>query len=89
MPISPEAAKLRARLAAQKRHHPDADTSALERELKVATAAARIERAIDDPVQLAKAARIVRAALDRMGIALADLAPIPDGEPDSESTDAA
>ncbi|GAA2641715.1 hypothetical protein [Streptomyces vastus] len=86
-PISPEAAKLRARLAAQKRHHPDADTSALERELKAATAASHVQRAVDDPVQLAQAARIVRAALDRMGVALTDLTPLP--APDGDSLDAA
>ncbi|MDX2822178.1 hypothetical protein PV416_13985 [Streptomyces ipomoeae] len=87
MPISPEAARIRARIAAQKRHHPDADTSALERELKAATLAAHVERAIDDPVQLAQAARIVRAALDRMGVALTDLTPFP--APDGDSRDAA
>ncbi|MFI1162126.1 hypothetical protein ACH4UM_00595 [Streptomyces sp. NPDC020801] len=87
MPISPEAARIRARIAAQKRHHPDADTSALERELKDATQAAHVRLAIDDPVQLAKAARIVRAALDRKRIALADLTPLP--APDGDSLDAA
>lgn len=89
MPISPEAARIRARIAAQKRHHPDADTSALERELKAATLAARVERAIDDPVQLAQAARIVRAALDRKRVALADLTPLPAPRAHGDSLDAA
>jgi hypothetical protein len=34
-------------------------------------------RAIDDPVKLARAARIIRAALDRDRITLADLTPLP------------
>jgi hypothetical protein len=39
-------------------------------------------RAVDDPVRLARAARIVRAALARQMIELADLTPLPD--PDAE-----
>lgn len=35
-------------------------------------------RAVDDPVALAKAARIVRAALDRQRLTLADLTPLPE-----------
>lgn len=89
MPISPEAARIRARIAAQKRHHPDADTSALERELKAATQAAHVQLAIDDPVQLAQAARIVRAALERKRLALAVLPPPPAQRPDGDSLDAA
>lgn len=34
-------------------------------------------RAVDDPAQLARAARIVRAALARNRITLADLTPMP------------
>lgn len=34
-------------------------------------------RAVDDPAQLARAARIVRAALTRRKLALADLTPLP------------
>ncbi|MGH3521954.1 MAG: hypothetical protein ACRDU4_03780 [Mycobacterium sp.] len=34
-------------------------------------------RAVDDPAQLARAARIVRAALARKGLSLADLTPLP------------
>ncbi|MFL5999248.1 MAG: hypothetical protein ACJ736_33995 [Streptomyces sp.] len=77
MPISPEAARLRASIAAKKRHYPDADTSALERELKAATQAAHVQLAIEDPVQLAKAARIVRAALERKRLALVVVSPVP------------
>lgn len=35
-------------------------------------------RAIDDPVELAKAARIVRCALERKRLRLADVAPLPE-----------
>lgn len=35
------------------------------------------ERAVDDPVKLAKAARIVRVALARQRLTLADLTPLP------------
>ena len=34
-------------------------------------------RAVDDPVQLARAARIVRAALARQRLTLGDLTPLP------------
>jgi hypothetical protein len=88
-PISPEAAHIRAKIAATKRHHPDADTSALERELKAATLAARIERAIDDPVQLAQAARIMRAALDRKRATQRAVTPLPAPGPDRGHLDAA
>lgn len=37
-------------------------------------------RAIDDPVKLAKAARIVRAALERNRLTLADLDPQGEGD---------
>lgn len=37
-------------------------------------------RAVDDPVRLARAARIVRAALARKKITLAELTPIPEPE---------
>lgn len=36
-------------------------------------------RAVDDPVELARAARIVRAALERKRLRLADLDPSDDG----------
>lgn len=35
-------------------------------------------RAVDDPAQLARAARIVRAALARKRLSLAELTPLPD-----------
>lgn len=35
-------------------------------------------RAVDDPVVLARAARIVRAALSRQKLTLADLPPLPE-----------
>ncbi len=38
-------------------------------------------RAVDDPVKLARAARIVRAALARKKISLADLTPLPEHRP--------
>jgi hypothetical protein len=38
------------------------------------------ERAIDDPVKLAKAARIVRLALARQRLTLEDIAPVSDEE---------
>jgi hypothetical protein len=44
------------------------------REKQLANAA---HRAVDDPVVLARAARIVRAALARDRISLADLTPLP------------
>jgi hypothetical protein len=37
-------------------------------------------RALDDPARLAQAARIIRVALERNRISLADLAPAPDGQ---------
>ncbi|WP_031479815.1 hypothetical protein [Streptomyces bicolor] len=88
MAISPEAARIRAKIAAIRRHRPEADTTALERELKAATLAAHVERAVDDPVQLAQAARIVRAALDRRRLALT-LTPPPAHHTDGGSLDAA
>jgi hypothetical protein len=36
-------------------------------------------RAVDDPVELARAARIVRAALARQRLTLAELPPLPQG----------
>jgi hypothetical protein len=44
------------------------------------------ERAVDDPVKLARAARITRAALARQRLRLADLAPAPDA-PTGEERD--
>jgi hypothetical protein len=40
-------------------------------------------RAVDDPAQLARAARIVRAALERQRLSLADL--VPDGPDDPKN----
>jgi hypothetical protein len=34
-------------------------------------------RAVDDPAKLARAARIVRAALERQKLTIADLTPLP------------
>jgi len=42
-------------------------------------------RAIDDPVVLGRAARIVRVALARKALTLADLEPMPDPASDSAS----
>ncbi len=55
----------RARLAATRRHHPDADTSNLERDLRVARAEDYIKRLIDDappptPEQRAQLALLLR-----------------------------
>ncbi|MFF1714807.1 hypothetical protein [Streptomyces sp. NPDC058268] len=47
MPISSEVAHLRARKAAEKRHHPDADTTDLDRELATLTLAAYIKRVVE------------------------------------------
>lgn len=41
------------------------------------------ERAVDDPAKLAKAARIVRAALARQRLTLADLRPTEGGAGDA------
>lgn len=46
MPISPETAKLRARIAGKKRQNPDADVSEDQRELKTRTLEAYIQRLI-------------------------------------------
>ncbi|MFF7651479.1 hypothetical protein ACFZCY_16720 [Streptomyces sp. NPDC007983] len=46
MPISPETAKLRARIAGKKRHNPDADVVDDQRELKTRTLEAHIQRLI-------------------------------------------
>lgn len=43
------------------------------------------QRAVDDPVKLAKAARIVRAALARKRLSLVDLAPIADDRQEPEA----
>lgn len=48
--------------------------TAKARQIRVTQAA---HRAVDDPVKLARAARIVRAALARNVITLADLEPLP------------
>jgi hypothetical protein len=42
-------------------------------------------RAIDDPAKLARAARIVRAALARRKLTLAELTPLPAGPDDREA----
>lgn len=73
MALSPERRQLRARKAAIKRHHPDADTREIDRELE----AAKVELALDDPVQLTRAARIIRAALGRQRLTLEELTPLP------------
>jgi hypothetical protein len=52
---------------------PDSRT-AKAREVHVTRSA---HRAVDDPAKLAKAARIVRAALSRNQLTLADLTPLP------------
>jgi hypothetical protein len=50
--------------------------TAKARETHVTRAA---HRAVDDPAQLARAARIVRAALARRKLTLAELTPLPAG----------
>jgi hypothetical protein len=42
-------------------------------------------RAVDDPLELARAARIVRAALARKRLTLAELTPLPAGPDDQEA----
>jgi hypothetical protein len=39
-------------------------------------------RAVDDPVELARAARVVRAALARQRLSIDDLTPLPADHPD-------
>jgi hypothetical protein len=46
MPISPDAAKLRARIAGKKSHNPDADVTEERRELKALTLEEHIQRVI-------------------------------------------
>lgn len=57
-----------------------APTPRTPRTAKATEAAAQnaAARAVDDPRQLARAARIVRAALDRQRLTLADIVPTPD-----------
>jgi hypothetical protein len=60
--------------------HPDLlppDKAAKARQVHVTNAA---HRAVDDPATLARSARIVRAALARQRLALADLTPLPPAE---------
>jgi len=57
------------------------DTAAATREHMHRSA----HRAVDDPAQLARAARIVRAALARNRLTLDDLTPLPDTRPDRRS----
>ena len=63
MKISPAQSKLRARIAATKRHHPDADTSELTAELRTATAAEYIRRLVDAAPPLSEEQRARLAAL--------------------------
>jgi hypothetical protein len=65
----------RARVAALARHHGADAPEVVEarRALAAAKDAAAVRRAIDDPVQLARAARIVRAAIARRKLAPHDL----------------
>jgi hypothetical protein len=49
------------------------------RKVKLANAA---HRAVDDPVQLARAARIVRAALARQRLTITELTPLPETNED-------
>jgi hypothetical protein len=44
----PSVYEARARLAATKRHHPNADTTALEEDLRAANAEAYLQRVIDE-----------------------------------------
>ncbi|MFE0133798.1 hypothetical protein ACFWY6_19860 [Streptomyces sp. NPDC059037] len=44
--MNPEVAHLRAKIAATRRHHPDADTVELDRELKALTTAEYIDRVV-------------------------------------------
>lgn len=46
MPISPDAAKLRASIAGKKRHHPDADVTEEQRALKALTLEEYVQRVI-------------------------------------------
>lgn len=65
----------RARVAALTRDRADDDPELVEARHQLAEAIdeARVARAIDDPVQLARAAKIVRVALARGSIVVADL----------------
>lgn len=71
----------RARVAVLTRHrgsdHPDVADARSE------LAAEADRRSVDDPVQLARAARIVRAALARQRLTLAELTPPPTANPSS------
>ncbi len=57
----------RARLAATRRHHPDADTSLLERDLRAARAEAYIKRLVDGAPPLTPDQRDQLALLLRGG----------------------
>lgn len=47
MPISPESAKVRARIAGRKSQNPDADVTEEKRELQILTLEERIRRAVE------------------------------------------
>lgn len=69
----------RARVASltRSRAPDDPDLLAARRNLQAARLEDQVARAVDDPAQLARAARIVRTALARQRLTLADLTAAP------------
>jgi hypothetical protein len=63
----PEVRTISSRIAATERHHPDTDTSALRRDLRVAQLAAHIRRVVDAAPPLSGAQRDRLAVLLRSG----------------------
>lgn len=65
MPISPETAKLRARIAGRKRQNPDADVTECQRALKALTLEEHIRRVVETaplptPEQIARLRDLLR-----------------------------
>lgn len=65
MPLSPDQARNRAKLAATARHHPESDLTELRAELRTATAAEYIRRLVDGAPPLSEHQRARLAALLR------------------------
>lgn len=84
---TPTWTEIRARLAGLFAHGATADDPRVvqaRQDLAVARRASELDRAVDDPAALAKAAKIVSAAIARRRLTL-DLLPAADGPDETES----